>query len=83
MERKFINGKNYFNKESLKEMIKELDAGNQVEPYISCIGHSRNNMTQEEYKKALEEYYGDKLEVTYVGGGYSYEYRYKLKESTN
>lgn len=80
METKFISGKNYFNNDSLKEMIKELDCGNEIEVYISCIGHTRNNMTQEDYKKALKQHYGDKLEITYQGGCNCYSYSYKLNE---
>lgn len=83
MEKKTVSGKNYFNEESLKEMIKELDSGNEIDVYISCIGHTRNNMTQEAYKKALKEHYGDRLEVFYNDGVCSYSYSYKLKQIEN
>ena len=76
---KLISGSNYFKQDNLKAMIGTLDSGEKIEVYIDCIGHTRNNMTQEQYKKALEEHYGDKLNVIYNGGYCSYSYRYELE----
>lgn len=74
----YVSGSNYFNNEDLNNMIKLLDERKTIEVGISCIGHTRNNMEQEHYKKALEEHYGDKLEVMLNEGGYSYSYKYRL-----
>ena len=63
MERKTINGKNYFNKESLKEMIKELEKGNEIIIYISCMGHTRAIMEEYSYRRALEDIFKDDLEL--------------------
>ena len=79
MEAKLINGKNYFNEESFKEMCKALEAGETIEVYIDCIGHTRNNMEQEQYKKHLEKKYGGLLVCTHCPGAYSYHYEYALK----
>lgn len=81
MERQsvYVSGSNYFNKEDLNKMIEILDKGETISVGISCIGHTRNNMEQENYKKALIEHYGDKLEIMLDEGGYSYHYDYKLK----
>ena len=75
MERKTINGKNYFNKESLKEMIKELKKGNEIIIYISCLGHTRAIMEEYNYRRALENYFKDELEL----GNYSIFNTYYLK----
>lgn len=62
-ERKTINGKNYFNKESLEEMIKELEKGNEIIIYISCLGHTRAIMEEYNYRRALEDIFKDDLEL--------------------
>lgn len=74
-EIKTINGKNYFNKESLKEMIKELKKGNEIIIYISCLGHTRAIMEEYNYRRALENYFKDELEL----GNYSIFNTYYLK----
>lgn len=76
---KFISGGNYFRKECLDEMCKALEGGDAVEVGISCIGHTRNNMEQENYREALEKKYGDRLIVKENGGVCSYSYTYSLK----
>lgn len=75
----WVSGSNTFNEKDFNKMIELLDAGNTINVGISCIGHTRNNMEQENYKKALEEYYGDKLEVELDSLVNTYSYIYKLK----
>ena len=79
MKETYVSGSNYFNEERLNEMIQLLDKGEQISVGIECIGHTRNNMEQENYKRALEKHYGNKLEVIVHNGAYSYHYSYKLK----
>lgn len=74
----FISGRNYFNNEDFKKMCKALDAGNEIEVGIDCIGHTRNNYEQEAYKEALSEKYKERLKVELCNGAYSYSYKYKL-----
>ena len=74
-----INGGNYFHKKAFNEICKALEQGENVEVYIDCIGHTRNNNEQEAYKEALEEKYGDKLQAKCKAGVCSYKYAYCLK----
>lgn len=76
---KLINGENYFNEVSFNKACKELEQGNTIEMYIDVIGHTRNNMVQEEYEEALVNKYGDRLIVEKELGSYSYSYSYRLK----
>ena len=78
-EPRLINGKNYFNQDSFTEMCKELEAGYPIEVYIDCIGHTRNNYEQENYRKALQQKYGERIETEIHEGACSYSYSYKLK----
>lgn len=73
-----VNGKNYFNQKSFTEICKKLEQGERVEVYIDCIGHTRNNYEQEQYKKALEKQFGELLEVERKAGYCSYSYAYQL-----
>lgn len=75
----YVSGSNYFNNDDLNKMIEMLDKGETISVGISCIGHTRNNTEQENYKKALKEHYRDKLEIMLNDGAYSYSYSYKLK----
>ena len=75
----FVSGSNYFQEKHLNEMIKLLDKGESIHVGIECIGHTRNNTEQENYKRALIEHYGNKLEIKQSSGVYSYYYEYKLK----
>lgn len=75
----WVSGSNTFNEKDFNKMIELLDAGNAINVGISCIGHTRNNMEQENYKKALEEHYGDRLEVELDAYVNTYSYIYKLK----
>jgi hypothetical protein len=75
----YVSGSNYFNNKDLDKMIELLDNGETISVGISCIGHTRNNMEQENYKRALEEHYKDKLEIMFHEGVCSYHYDYKLK----
>ena len=77
----YVSGSNYFNNEDLQEMINYLEKGVAIDVGIDCIGHMRNNMTQEEYKKALIEYFGDRLDVTLHEGVCSYNYSYRLNDN--
>ena len=81
MKETYVSGSNYFNEERLKEMIQLLDKGEQIKIGIECIGHTRNNMEQENYKEALKKHYGNRLEVkvTLHNGACLYHYSYKLK----
>jgi len=75
-----INGKNYFNQNSFTEMCEVLEAGQVLEVYIDCIGHSRNNYEQENYRKSLQQKYSDRLEYEVLQGNWSHSYIYRLKE---
>lgn len=74
-----INGANYFNPISFNNACEALEQGHTIEMYIDVIGHTRNNIVQEEYEEALIEKYGDKLIVEKEQGSYSYSYSYRLK----
>ena len=73
-----VNGKNYFNQKSFTEICENLEKGKWVEVYIDCIGHTRNNYEQENYKNQLLKKYGSSLEVKCDGGYCSYSYSYFL-----
>lgn len=77
-EGKFVDGSNDFRERCLNKMIQLLDNGEKIRVGIDCIGHTRNNMVQEQYKKALEEHYGNKLNVKCDSGICSYSYTYWL-----
>jgi hypothetical protein len=76
---KLINGGNYFNSVSFDKACKALKQGDTIEMYIDVIGHTRNNIVQEEYEEALIKKYGDRLIVEKEQGSYSYSYSYRLK----
>lgn len=73
---KLVNGSNYYNEESLQEMCKLLEAGEEIEIYIDCIGHSRTEWETRNYVKALEQKYGNRLIETD-----KHYPKYKLKEN--
>ena len=75
---KLINGENYFNEVSFNKACEELEQGNTIEMYIDVIGHTRNNIVQEEYEQALIEKYGIKLKIEKECSSYSYSYSYRL-----
>lgn len=77
--RVIVNGRNYFNQKSFTEMCEVLEAGQVLEVFIDCIGHSRNNYEQENYRKALQQKYYDTLETEILQGNWSYSYIYRLK----
>lgn len=79
-EKVYVSGSNYFNEADLQEMIKELDNGKIVEVGIDCIGHTRNNMEQDNYKEALRKHYGIRLVYQCTIGVCTYSYSYWLKE---
>lgn len=60
---KMVNGQNYFNEQSLEEMVTELEAGKTISIYIDCIGHARSYNEEEIYKEELIEKFGDRLIV--------------------
>ena len=74
----FVSGSNYVNQKSLNEMCSLLDAGKRIQVGINCIGHGLNNALQEDYRKLIEEKYGDRLKVTLSEGVCSYSYFYEL-----
>ena len=73
-----VNGGNTFYRDRFKEMCEVLECGLKMTVYISCIGHTRNNMTQETYRRALVAHFGDRLKVTHNPGYCSYDYTYVL-----
>lgn len=75
----FVSGSNYFKESNFNKMVELLDKGETILVGIDCIGHTRNNTEQENYKRALIEHYGNKLEIKQSSGVYSYYYEYKLK----
>ena len=79
-ERKTINGKNYFNKESLEEMIKELEKGNEIIIYISCLGHTRAIMEEYNYRRALEDIFKDDLKSSNYLISNTYYLKTKVKK---
>ena len=76
---KSINGTNDFDKEAFEIGCQELENGALIHFNIECIGHTRNNMVQEEYEAKLKEKYGDKLDVIFWQGLYSHTWHFKLK----
>ena len=76
---KLVNGKNYFNEESLKEMCERLETGETIGIYIDCIGHARNQMETAAYVRALKDKYGDKLIVDTESNWYT-EYKLRAAE---
>ena len=74
---KTIDGKNYYNEASFKEMCEALDKGETIVVHINCIGHARNNNEQEAYREALENKYQSNLWVECSKGNVSYSYRLK------
>jgi hypothetical protein len=58
---KTINGKNYFNEKSLKEMVEQLENGETIGIYIDCIGHTRSEYETSVYIEELQNHFGDRL----------------------
>lgn len=58
-----VNGRNYFNEKSLKEMCERLENGETISIYIDCIGHTRTQSETAAYVRALKERYGDRLQA--------------------
>ena len=77
---RFINCTNSYNEKSFNEVCEALEQGETVRVGIDCIGHTRNNIEQENYKEHLEKKYGDKLKVNCEEGVCSYSYSYKLEK---
>lgn len=73
-----VNGWNAFYRERFEEMCAVLECGIVMSVYIDCIGHTRNNMTQEEYRRELVNQFGGRLKVIYEPGYCSYSYKYLL-----
>lgn len=80
-KRKWVSGSNNFNNNSFNEMCGLLKRGEEIEVSVSCIGHTRNNMVQEDYKRELEKEFGKELITTFHEGVCSYSYSYKLKKN--
>ena len=77
--RNYVSVGNSFDKKKFDEICGLLRRGMCIEPMVSCIGHTLNNMIQNEYRSKLEEEFGDNLDVAYNEGVCSYSYSYKLK----
>ena len=75
-----ISVANGFYQDKLQLLIDALDKGQMVVPIVDCIGHTRNNSTQEAYKSELIKRYGSRLIVECSSGVCSYNYTYKLNE---
>lgn len=75
---KTIDCGNYYQSKHFGELCEALEQGEAVSVYIDCIGHTRNNYTQEEYRDQLIKKYGDNLIVEQSTGVCSYHYNYKL-----
>lgn len=78
-----MNCGNYFTEKCLDNVIQALQRGCSVEVYIDCIGHTRNNYEQENFRKALIKKYGKRLNIESSGGTNMYSYIYSLKELKN
>lgn len=76
-----VSGGNYFYEKYFDKMCELLEQGETIEVYIDCVGHTRNNREQNNYKEALQNKYGDKLIVNCNNGAYSISYSFKLKDS--
>lgn len=76
---KFINCANDFYEKYFNEVCAALEQGETVQVYIDCIGHTRNNWAQEDYKTALFKKYGDKLKIDREGCN-AYSYIYELQK---
>lgn len=79
-EGRLIDCANDFYESRFNEVCAALEQGEKIQVYIDCIGHTRNNMAQEAYKRALVEKYGDELTVECSEGAYCYSYIYCLKK---
>ena len=75
---KLINCGNEFYPVFFNKLCEALEKGEVVRVYIDCIGHTRNNDTQEVYRVKLTQKYGDKLVIEKNEGAYSYSYCYQL-----
>lgn len=77
----YVSGSNYFNEDDLDNMIKLLEDGKRIRVGIECIGHTRNNMEQENYREALvRNFAGERdIDVKLIEGVCSYSYEYYLK----
>ena len=73
---KLVNGKNYFNEESLNKMCEKLEKGETIGIYIDCIGHTRNQMETAAYVRALQDKYVDNLIIDTESNWYT---EYKLR----
>lgn len=73
-----INCGNDFYPVFFDKLCEVLEKGHAAKVYIDCIGHTRNNMTQEAYKDKLTEKYGTSLIVEKSEGAFSYSYCYQL-----
>ena len=78
-----VDGRNYFNEESFNDACLFLEDGSKVHISIDCIGHTRNNAEQENYRRAFVEKYGRKVNIEVIEGVYSYSYKYSLKDVGN
>ena len=74
---KHVNGKNYFNQDSFRQMCELLDQGEEMTFSIDCIGHTRDMMETRDYIRHLKERYGDRLVIGQDDWGFNV---YSLKK---
>lgn len=72
MKNKVINGSNSFNLSIYKDIIQNLNNGETVELYINCLGHTRAQIEGSKYREELQNYFGEKLEISigFIGDVY-------------
>ena len=76
----FIDCANDFYTDRFNEVCAVLGLGEKVWVCVNCIGHTRNNMVQEAYKRAFAKKYGNRLTVECSWGVCCYSYSYTLKQ---
>ena len=59
--KKTINVGNYYTEARLQEVKEALEQGYTVRIYVDCIGHSRTEQVEWEFREELQKEYKDKL----------------------
>lgn len=72
MKNKVINGSNSFNLSIYKDIIQNLNNGETIELYISSLGNTKAQIEGARYRDALQNYFGEKLEISigFIGDVY-------------
>lgn len=63
MEKTFNVG-NYYTDERFQKLKEELEQGHTVRVYVDCIGHTRTEMVESEFREALQKEFKDRLIIT-------------------